>query len=144
MKLLLNRVNADPLRTHGKLFIDGVYFCDTLEDTDRLLDSNDALEELNKKKIYGKTAIPIGSYTVVISYSPRFKRELPLLLNVPAYLGIRIHPGNTEVDTHGCILVGIRRGDKIINSRAMFDKLLSRMYKAMKTEPIQIEIKHDY
>jgi len=144
MYLLLKRKEVDPQRTHGQLFIDGVYFCDTLEDTDRGLSFTDTLENIRSRKVYGRTAIPYGKYTIVISYSPRFKRALPLLLNIPGYVGIRIHPGNTEADTLGCLLVGRRSNDKVLYSRGTFDKLFSRLTKAMKGEQITIEITHDY
>lgn len=144
MKLTLKRKEVNTERTHGQLFIDGVYFCDTLEDTDRGLAAIDDIDQILHRKFYGKTAIPYGLYTVVISYSPRFKRQLPLLLNVPGFLGIRIHPGNTEADTHGCLLVGRRNGDKVLYSRGTFDKLFSRLTKAMKGEQITIEITHEY
>lgn len=144
MNLQLKRKEVNPERTHGQLFIDGVYFCDTLEDTDRGLSATDSMEDIQKRKVFGKTAIPKGKYTVVISYSPRFNRLLPLLLNVPGYLGIRIHPGNTEADTHGCLLVGRRVNDKVLYSRGTFDKLFSRLTKAMKGEAITIEITNEY
>lgn len=144
MYLQLKRVEVNPQRTHGQLFIDGVYFCDVLEDTDRGLSSSDALQSILERKLYGRTAIPYGKYTIVTSYSPRFNKQLPLLLNVPGYAGIRIHPGNTEKDTLGCLLVGRRSGDKVLYSRGTFDKLFSRISKAMKGETITIEITHGY
>lgn len=84
--------------TIGKLYIDGAYFCDTLEDTVR-----------NGQKIAGKTAIPAGIYKVRKTMSPRFKRILPEILNVPNFTGVRIHEGNTAKDTDGCLLVGLNR-----------------------------------
>jgi hypothetical protein len=112
--------------TIGSLSIDGVFFCHTLEDPVR------------DEKIYGKTAIPTGTYKVVITMSPRFKRELPLLLDVPNYQGVRIHPGNTADDTEGCILVGnLLKDDFITNSRKTFNSLLERM---KQTKEITIEI----
>lgn len=87
-----------PGYTVGKLYVDGKYYCDTLEDTVRDLDK--------EKKVYGKTAIPYGTYKVVFNWSPKFGRNLPRLLNVPAFNGILIHPGNTADDSAGCILVG--------------------------------------
>lgn len=144
MNLQLKRKEVNPERTHGQLFIDGVYFCDTLEDTDRGLRAVDELDHILYRKVYGKTAIPYGRYPVVVSYSPRFNKQLPLLLNVPGFIGIRIHPGNTEADTHGCLLVGRRVNDKVLYSRGTFDKLFSRLTKAMKGEAITIDITHEY
>lgn len=98
MKLTLKRTYKAPNYTIGHLYIDGQYFCDTLEDTVRDL--------IREKKIPGQTAIPAGTYHVLVTYSPKFKRKLPILVNVPMFTGIRIHRGNTAKDTEGCILVG--------------------------------------
>lgn len=98
MKLTLRRTYEAPDYTIGHLYIDGRYFCDTLEDTVRDL--------TREKKIPGQTAIPEGTYQVLVTYSPKFKRKLPILVNVPMFTGIRIHRGNTAKDTEGCILVG--------------------------------------
>lgn len=83
--------------TIGKLYIDGAYFCDTLEDTVR------------KEKIAGKTAIPAGTYKVKKTYSPRFNKQLPEILDVPGFTGVRIHAGNTAKDTEGCLLLGLNK-----------------------------------
>lgn len=93
LELIRHALKAD--YTIGRLFIDGIYFCDTLEDTVR-----------TGPKVFGKTAIPQGTYKVQITYSNRFKELMPILVDVPGFSGIRIHPGNTAEDTHGCILVG--------------------------------------
>lgn len=123
MHLTLKRFAFKETYTIGRLSIDGEYFCDTLEDKVR----HDGV------KIYGETAIPAGTYEVVITYSNRFKRLLPLLLNVPMFEGIRIHPGNTSVDTHGCLLVGFNTAKgKITQSRATFEKLFQKLHKADK------------
>ena len=96
--------------TIGSLFVNDKYFCDTLEDKVRVLNSI-------KDKIPGETAIPSGTYKVCIEYSPRFKRKLPRLKDVPYFTGVLIHRGNTEEDTHGCILVGENKvKGKVINS----------------------------
>lgn len=99
MKLTLKRNFKGPDYTIGKLYIDGHYFCDTLEDTVRS----------TGKKIAGKTAIPAGDYKVVKSYSPRFKKILPEILDVPGFAGVRIHAGNTAKDTDGCVLLGLNK-----------------------------------
>ena len=99
MKLTLKRNFKGADYTIGKLYIDGHYFCDTLEDTVRPAN----------KKISGKTAIPAGNYKVIKSYSPRFKKILPEILNVPNFTGVRIHAGNTAKDTDGCILLGLNK-----------------------------------
>lgn len=99
MKLTLKRNFKGADYTIGKLYIDGHYFCDTLEDTVRPVG----------KKIAGKTAIPAGDYKVVKSYSPRFKKILPEILDVPGFAGVRIHAGNTAKDTDGCLLLGLNK-----------------------------------
>lgn len=80
--------------TLGELYIDNEFSCFVLEDAVR------------PEKIYGETAIPAGEYQILLTISPRFKRVLPLLVDVPGFDGIRIHPGNSHEDTHGCLLVG--------------------------------------
>ena len=128
MKLELRRIARRETYTIGRLYIDGVYFCDTLEDRDRLLDNSMSVEEIKKKKIYGKTAIPTGTYKVEITYSPRFKRYLPLICNVKGFDGIRIHEGNSDKDSQGCVLVGIN--DKVgwvSKSRITMNKLLQKI-----------------
>lgn len=128
MKLKLERIYKAPTYTIGKLSIDGVYFCDTLEDFVRP----------NGEKVYGQTAIPKGTYKVILNVSNRFKCLMPLLLNVPMFEGIRIHSGNTDADTHGCILVGINNvKGKITNSRMTYERLMP-LLKTAKT--IEIEI----
>lgn len=99
MKLTLKRNFKGPDYTIGKLYIDGHYFCDTLEDTVRPAG----------QKIAGKTAIPAGDYKVIKSYSPRFKKILPEILDVPGFSGVRIHAGNTAKDTEGCLLLGLNK-----------------------------------
>lgn len=106
MEIKVKRIAKRDTYTIGKLYIDGVYECDTLEDKDRGLTKSMKLDEIKAKKIYGKTAIPTGTYQVVWSYSAKFKKPLPLLLNVPGYEGIRIHSGNTDADTYGCLILG--------------------------------------
>lgn len=109
MKLVLNRIAKKPLYTIGRLFVDGKYFCDTLEDRCRDLDK--------EEKVMHETAIPAGVYEVIVNVSVKFKRKLPLLLNVPYFTGIRIHRGNTDKDTSGCILVGEnKQPGRVINS----------------------------
>ena len=103
--------------------------CDTLEDAFRLLpkvcpNTPKGSSCECKEKVYGKTCIPNGTYTVVLSYSNRFKRILPELLNVPHFLGIRIHSGNSSKDTEGCILLGTKsKGDWVTASRVAFNKV---------------------
>ena len=92
-----------------KLYVNGVYFSDALEDPDRGLTDEMPLEEIKKIKIKGNTCIPYGIYNVTITYSAKFKRKLPLINNVKGFDGIRIHSGNTPIDTSGCILPGFNK-----------------------------------
>lgn len=98
MKVEVKRTFKGTEYTIGKLYIDGHYLCDTLEDTVR-----------NGVKIAGKTAIPAGTYKVKKTMSPRFKKVLPEILNVPGFTGVRIHSGNTAADTDGCLLLGLNK-----------------------------------
>lgn len=126
MNLKLKRTQRSDKSTIGELTVDGLLECYTLEDVER------------KEKIYGKTAIPTGTYKVSITHSPRFNRRLPLLENVPGFEGVRIHPGNKAEDTEGCILVGRKKSqDMILESRLAFDALFKKLETA---EEIQIEI----
>ena len=102
MNLTLTRIAKKKTYTIGRLAIDGEYFCDTLEPTWRDYAHGG-------RKIAGRSAIPEGRYAVVISWSPKFRKWLPILLGVPNFSGIRIHAGNTADDTEGCILVGKNR-----------------------------------
>jgi hypothetical protein len=117
MNLQLVRQHFSDISTIGDLLIDGEKFCDTLEDTCR------------RVKIDGKTAIPSGKYKVIIDFSNRFRRKMPLLLNVPNFSGVRIHNGNTDKDTQGCVLVGKYKStpDFIYDSAKTFDLLFKRL-----------------
>lgn len=142
MNITLNRIAKKPKYTIGKLYINGEYFCDTIEDTDRGLTQTMTDAQVKSKKVYGQTAIPTGTYRVIINYSNKFKRQMPLLLNVPGFLGIRIHSGNTEKDTEGCLIVGKNKVvGKVIESKDTYNKLFSILCEANKKEAIKITIK---
>ena len=106
MKLTLKRIAFKEKYTIGRLYIDGEYFCDTIEDKDRGLNNDMGLAEIMAKKRYGETAIPTGHYEVEITYSPKYKRMMPEIKDVKGFSGIRIHSGNTAKDTLGCLIVG--------------------------------------
>lgn len=126
MIITLRRIAFKPKYTIGKLYIDGNYVCDTIEDTDRNLDDSMTEEEIKKKKVYGETAIPYGTYPVRITYSNKFKKMLPLVENVKGFSGIRIHSGNTEKDSLGCIIVGKnKKVGMVLDSRVTMDKLMN-------------------
>ena len=143
MKLKLIRKYRKQDYTIGKLYVDGAYFCDTLEDYDRLY--------FGGIKVAGRTAIPVGKYKVVLNVqSPKYaKRDywrkynngfMPRLLNVPMFNGILIHPGNTAKDTDGCIIVGLNtKVGMVTNSLENFIRLYELMKKSK--EEITIEVK---
>lgn len=142
MNITLNRIAKKVKYTIGKLYINDQYFCDTLEDTDRGLIQSMTEQQIGSKKVYGETAIPTGTYRIIISYSNKFKKQMPLLLNVPGFAGIRIHSGNTEKDSLGCILVGKNKAvGKVLESRDTYSKLFSILQEANKKETIKITIK---
>lgn len=142
MNIILNRIAKKAKYTIGKLYINDRYFCDTLEDTDRGLTQSMTEQQIGSKKVYGETAIPTGTYRIIISYSNKFKKQMPLLLNVPGFAGIRIHSGNTEKDSLGCILVGKNKAvGKVLESRDTYSKLFSILQEANKKETIKITIK---
>lgn len=130
MELLLKRDTFSNVSTIGKLYVDGVFFNDTLED------------KVREEKIPKVTAIPVGRYEVVLSFSNHFKQLMPELLNVPNYVGVRIHFGNWAVDSDGCVLCGTRSTTKdfIGNSRVAYAKLLSKLKAVAKKEKIFITI----
>lgn len=155
MKILIDRKWKKEDYTIGKLYIDGVFFSNTLEDRDRGLASTMSIEEIKKKKKAGGTAIPTGTYKVRMDISsPRFSKsnwyikncngaKMPRLKDVPGYDGVLVHCGNTAKDTEGCILVG--KNDvkgMVTKSKDYFLKLYNIMYTAYKkSESIEITIK---
>ncbi len=129
MDLTLIRTDFTEESTIGELSINGKFECFTLEDRVRPV------------KIKGFTAIPAGSYEVVITFSERFKRPLPLLLNVPNFDGIRIHAGNTAKDTDGCILVGQEKQEDFVGtSKLALEALFKKLKRASATEKLFIHV----
>ncbi len=128
MEILVRRITRTEKSTIGELYIDGVFFCYTLEDKDRELKQTDSLQSIIQRKVKGATAIPTGSYQVMLTYSNRFKKIMPQLMNVPGFEGVRIHSGNTAADTEGCLLVGMAKGNQMITkSRLAYAGLLDRL-----------------
>jgi len=129
MELQVKRTDFTDNSTIGELSVNGQFECYTLED------------KVRPVKIAGKTAIPAGRYEVIIDFSQRFGRLLPLLLNVPDFEGVRIHPGNTAANTEGCILVGDEKSQDLVGkSRAAFDRLFAKLSAAAEKEKIYLEI----
>ena len=128
MRIELVRIAFKSTYTIGKLYVDGKYFSDVLEDVDRGLDSSMSESEILEKKVKGQTAIPTGHYVINITYSPKYKRMMPLLLDVKGFSGIRIHSGNTAKDTEGCLLVGKNKQvGKVLESRDTYQRLFKMM-----------------
>ena len=138
MELKLNRIFLGSSATIGELYVDGEHMADTLEDRVRP----------EGEKVYGKTAIPEGVYEIILSYSPRFKKILPEILNVPNFTGIRIHCGNSSANSSGCILVGTWDGEKedwVSDSKIAFNKLMSLLEEATNNkEKITITVNNSW
>lgn len=152
MEIKVKRIAKKEAYTIGKMYVDGTYVCDTLEDKDRGLTSNMSVAQICGVKVKGETAIPTGRYLVNMkTVSPRLgvrkqyaicKGRVPRLIGVPGYEGVLIHIGNTEKDTEGCILVGEnKKVGQVINSTATFNRLYPKLHTAdLKGERIYITI----
>lgn len=133
MELLLKRIAPRETYTIGKLYVDGVYFCDTLEDPVRVLTDKNKdgdFDDAGEGKIYGNTAIPAGRYRVTVDMSARFKREMIHILNVPGYTGVRMHSGVTAEHTHGCPLLGKNTVKGEVHGGKEFEKALILIIKS--------------
>ena len=135
MRLPLQRIAKKETYTIGRLYVDGIYVCNTIEDKDRGLKSHYPLEQISKVKVYGETAIPMGTYTIDMDkVSPKFSSrswakpyggKIPRLRSVPGFDGVLIHPGNTADDSLGCILVGINdKVGRVSDSQRTFKRLM--------------------
>jgi GH24 family phage-related lysozyme (muramidase) len=129
MNINVIRKEYTPKSTIGELYIDGKFECFTLEDRIRAL------------KVPGTTAIPSGHYEVVVTHSNRFKKLLPLLMNVPNYEGVRIHTGNTDENTEGCLLVGkTKQRDFVGESKVAFNELFPKIQEALQREKVFLDV----
>ena len=142
MELKLIRKYRKTDYTIGILYVNNKYFCEILEDTDRGLKDSMSLEEIKKIKIKDQTCIPYGKYQILMTYSPKYKKIMPLVNNVKGFEGIRIHSGNTNKDTSGCLLPGFNKiKGQVINSRETFNKLYSLIQTAINNnKKVTIEI----
>lgn len=121
MKLKLQRYLFADDYTMGLLFIDGIFFCDTIEDKYRG-------QNLTTTKVANETCVPYGVYNVKITYSSKFKKDMPQLLDVPYFSGVRIHSGNKATDTSGCIIVGVKsKNGEVVESRKTYNALMRRL-----------------
>ena len=157
MILTLKRIYTCKEYTIGHLYVDGSYICDTLEDTDRMLDSSMSLDQIAKIKVKGMTAIPTGRYKVLMNIvSPKYskskyymnicKGRVPRLDNVPGYSGVLIHVGNTAADTEGCLLLGYNKvKGQVINSKVAFERVYNKLSIAYSIgQSIYIDVKRAY
>lgn len=148
MDIQLKRIAKKETYTIGKLYIDGVYFCDTIEDKDRGLNQTMSINDIKKNKVYGETAIPTGTYIIDMNVvSPKFKTrkwaipydgKIPRLQNVKGFDGVLIHPGSSSKDTYGCLLVGKNTLiGKLTESQITFHNLMKKL---LNTDKIIITI----
>lgn len=140
MELLLERKWCKSEYTIGRLYVNGEFYCNTLEDTVRDINKNGTFD-CGEFKIKGHTAIPYGEYEVIVNYSPKFKRELPRLLNVPHFEGILIHRGNTHKDSSGCVLVGENKKKGMVLNSTKYELELTRILKEATSRKEKITIK---
>jgi hypothetical protein len=136
MQLVLSRDEFTPRSTIGSLYADGAFVCYTLEDCDRFLEAGGV-------KVQNETAIPRGKYNVIVNFSNRFQTMMPLVMDVPGFTGVRIHSGNTDKDTDGCILVGMDKAvDMLTHSREAASVVYTLINKAIANgESVTIEVK---
>ncbi len=143
LQITVTRHSPRPGYTIGRMDINGTKFSDTLEDTDRGLTQDMQLDEIKRIKVYGKTAIPKGTYKVSVQYWQKHKIYVPFIHDVPGFTSILIHSGNTPEDTLGCILVGENTiKGRLTNSRPYMTRLTKLCQEAIRRgEPIRITIK---
>lgn len=153
MRITLKRIYSNDTYTIGHIYINGEYICDSIEDTDRCLDSSMDVDYIKQKKVYAKTAIPTGIYNITLNVvSPKFAKKayykafcqgkLPRILNVKGFDGILMHRGSTEKDSAGCIILGYNTiKGKVTNSKKAFELLYNKIRNCGK---ITIEITRTY
>lgn len=144
MILTVERRYKKPTYTIGILYVNGKFFSNTLEDTDRGLNSDMSGSEIVSKKVYGKTAIPTGEYKVTLTKSLKFKKVMPYIDGVKGFLGIRIHSGNDASHTDGCLLVGLNKEvGRLVQSKETYEKLYKILDDTInnKKEEVIIKIK---
>lgn len=150
MKLVVKRTYRGPNYTIGNLYVNDKFFCNTIEDVDRGLTQDMSKIEIAKRKVKGQTCIPYGTYIVTMNvvsakysnftkypYATFVQGKMPRILNVPGFEGILIHPGTTQLDTDGCLVVGENKvKGKVINSQATWRKLCSVLLEASKKREV--------
>lgn len=141
MELKVIRKEFTDSYTIGELYINDKFFCYTMEDTDRGLNENDSLAKMKRVKVSKRTAIPYGEYRVILSFSKKLKRFLPLILDVPNCRGIRFHKGSTQDWSSGCVLVGMKKaGSKLKDIVEAENSLMTILKSVNEIEPIYVKI----
>jgi hypothetical protein len=142
MKIIILRLNKLDNCTISEVYVNGSFFGYSLEDRDRGLRQDMPLKEIMAIKVKGATAIPTGTYNVVFTWSKKFRKDLPLVENVPGYSGIRFHPGNSDKDTEGCIMYGQWHSGQSITASKLYTYRLNGMIEAAikRGETVTLEI----
>ena len=130
LQILITRNWRKADYTVGRLYVNGKQLCNSIEDTDRRLFQGQPLSEILKIKVKGQTAIPTGTYRIRVTESPKFKRPLIEVVDVPGFTGIRIHRGNTAADSEGCILPGVNNAVGRVSDSTKYELELTKMVKA--------------
>lgn len=129
LHVFIKRNWRKPDYTIGRVFVNGSFLCNTLEPIDRHLFQGQPIAEIAKIKIPKKTAIPTGTYRLQISYSPKFKRDLIEILDVPGFSGVRFHAGNKVTDTEACVLPGMNTAIGMVTDSRKYETQLTSMVK---------------
>lgn len=138
MKIKVVRQVFTDKSTIGSLYVNDVFFCYTLEDKDRGLDQSQSLIMIQAKKLFGITAIPYGKYPLIVNKSPKFGRLLPRLQGIKGFDGVLIHRGNSAEHSHGCILVGYKKGTDCIMESTKAEADLITILQKESTHTIEI------
>ena len=138
MKIKVVRQVFTDKSTIGSLYVNDVFFCYTLEDKDRGLDQSQSLIMIQAKKLFGITAIPYGNYPLIVNKSPKFGRLLPRLQGIKGFDGVLIHRGNSAEHSHGCILVGYKKGVDCIMESTKAEADLITILQRESTHTIEI------
>lgn len=129
LHFLLDRKWRKGSYTIGRLYVNGEFLCNTIEDVDRKLNQNMSATEIQRNKVAAETAIPTGTYAMRVTMSPKFKRELVEIQNVPGFSGIRVHRGNTEKDSAGCLIVGENTSKGRVTNSTKYELQITEMVK---------------
>ena len=128
MQIMLTRNWKKPDYTIGRIFINNAFFCNSMEPIDRGLRQDMPIEDIKRLKVKNKTAIPTGTYKVMMTWSPKYQKKMPQIMNVPCFDGVRFHPGNKPKDTRGCVLPGENSvKGMVVNSTKYFNQFVSML-----------------